>query len=81
VAVGYTDQDSTGANPNNFAVVRLNGTDGSLDGTFDGDGRKIVDFGADDRAAAVAIQPDGMIVAAGSRIAGLSDFVVARLTT
>jgi uncharacterized delta-60 repeat protein len=80
VAVGTTDQDGTRVNPNSFAVVRLTAA-GGLDDTFDGDGRKVVDFGADDRAAAVAVQPDGGIVVAGSRGAGLSDFAVARLTS
>src|ERR687897_450045 len=32
---------------------------GVLDPTFDGDGRQTVDFGADDRAHAVVVQPDG----------------------
>jgi uncharacterized delta-60 repeat protein len=54
---------------------------GALDTSFDGDGKVLADFakGADD-AHAVAIQPDGAIVAAGaasSRATG-SDFAVAR---
>jgi uncharacterized delta-60 repeat protein len=48
-----------------FAVARLN-PDGTLDTGFDGDGRLTTGFGGDDDAHAVAIQPDGKIVAAGS---------------
>lgn len=63
------------------ALVRYN-ANGSLDTSFDMDGKVIVDFGLSDYATAMAIQPnDGKIV-----IAGLSqnnsfvlDFAVARL--
>lgn len=47
-----------------FAVVRLN-SEGSVDTTFDGDGKQYVQFGqsgADDAATAVSVQPDGKIV-------------------
>ncbi len=48
-----------------FALARYN-TDGTLDTTFGGDGRVTTDFThGDDPANAVAIQPDGKIVAAG----------------
>jgi uncharacterized delta-60 repeat protein len=48
-----------------FAVNRYN-PDGTLDSTFDGDGRVITDFGYyNDAAYAVAVQPDGKIVVAG----------------
>jgi uncharacterized delta-60 repeat protein len=48
----------------------------SLDPTFDGDGKLLTDFGGRDSAAhAVAVQPDGKIVAAGD--AG-GDFALAR---
>ncbi len=39
---------------------------GELDPTFDGDGKLTTDFGAEEGAADVAVQPDGKIVAAGS---------------
>jgi uncharacterized delta-60 repeat protein len=49
---------------------------GALDPTFDGDGKLLTDFGGRDSAAhAVAVQPDGKIVAAG-RAGG--DFALAR---
>ena len=58
-----------------FAVARYN-TSGTLDNTFDGDGRVTTDFGATlDIAFAVAIQTDGKIVVAGT---DLSDFLLAR---
>jgi uncharacterized delta-60 repeat protein len=58
-----------------FGVARYR-VDGSLDPTFSGDGRVTTDFGfADDQAFALAIQPDGKIVAAG--VAG-QDFALAR---
>ena len=49
-----------------FAMVRYN-TDGSLDTTFDGDGKLIVDFGnTDDYVNDVKVQSDGVIVVTGS---------------
>lgn len=63
-----------------FAVVRYN-TDGSLDTTFDVDGRLTTSFGTSgDRAYSVVIQPDGKIVAAGSTTqpTTATDFAAAR---
>ncbi|HET6771326.1 MAG TPA: delta-60 repeat domain-containing protein [Actinomycetota bacterium] len=51
--------------PHDFALARYT-TDGSLDPTFDGDGKVKTDFGGPDEANAVALQGDGKIVAAGS---------------
>ena len=50
--------------PPDFGVVRFN-VNGPLDGTFSGNGRVTTDFGAGEIARAVAVQPDGKIVAAG----------------
>lgn len=51
---------------NEFAVVRYN-TDGSLDQSFSGDGKLLVDFGPGHSSAqAVAIQSDGKIVVGGN---------------
>ena len=63
-----------------FAVARYN-TDGSLDATFDGDGRASTDLngGASDQAFAVAIQGDGKIVVGG--FSGSADFAVVRYHT
>lgn len=70
-----------------FAVVRLN-TNGSLDTTFSTDGKATVAFDAggtlDDRAAGLAIQPDGSIVLVGyakTAFNGACDFAIARLMT
>jgi uncharacterized delta-60 repeat protein len=65
-----------------FAVVRYN-TDGSLDTTFDGDGKLTTDFGASgEQAFAVAIQSNGKIVAAGGTLPGSDyDFALARYNT
>ena len=68
---------SNGSN-SDFALARYN-TDGSLDLTFDNDGRLLTDFGgADDIANAVAIQSDGKIVAAGQSADPVNDIAVAR---
>lgn len=68
---------SNGSN-SDFALARYN-TDGSLDLTFDNDGRLLTDFGAaDDIANAVAIQTDGKIVAAGQSADPVNDIAVAR---
>ena len=55
----------------NFAVFRYN-SDGSLDTTFDGDGKLSVGFfdNIDDYATSVVIQPDGKIIVAGYLLNG-----------
>jgi uncharacterized delta-60 repeat protein len=63
-----------------FALARYDG-DGTLDTTFGIDGRVTTAFfGYGDLAYALAIQPDGKIVAAGTAymINGYSDFALAR---
>ncbi|MCC7306375.1 MAG: PxKF domain-containing protein [Acidobacteria bacterium] len=62
-----------------FAIVRYN-SDGSLDTTFDGDGKVTTPIGSSfDGAYSVAIQPDGKIVAAGyTDNAFDTDFAIAR---
>ena len=65
-----------------FAVARYN-SDGTLDATFDADGKVTTNFGStNDYAYAVAIQSDGKIVVAGyAGTATLNDFAVARYNT
>ena len=61
VVSGYTNGGSTGYD---FALARYN-PNGSLDTSFDGDGKVTTDFGSDDGGCSVALQPDGKIVVMG----------------
>jgi uncharacterized delta-60 repeat protein len=80
IAAGSTIPRGTGSSV--FALARYN-TDGTLDSTFDGDGKVITDFAADwDEAFGLALQGDGKIVAAGrSYVSGITDFALARYNT
>ena len=79
VVAGYTDAGTAGGiDTFDFAVARLN-ADGTLDNTFSGNGKFTYNFGNDDRAAAVAVQPDGKIVVVGSWDGGAADMVAIRL--
>jgi len=83
VAAGFTvcEPCAGPTEPHDFALARYN-MDGSLDTTFDGDGRVTTDFaGGSDEAFAVAIQSDGKIVAAGSASISGVDFALARYNT
>ena len=76
VAAGWT----IAGNDKDFELMRYN-TDGTLDTKFDGNGKQATEFGGSDSAAAVAVQADGSIVAAGSTSAGIEDsfdFALAR---
>src|SRR5262245_40493594 len=75
VVAGYTNLFGR----NDALVLRFN-SNGSLDTTFDGDGRRIFINGGDDRIQAVAVQPsDGKIVAAGhTTLFGTNDIFVLR---
>jgi uncharacterized delta-60 repeat protein len=65
IVVGGTAETPTAATNRDFAVARFN-SDGSFDTTFDGDGYAITDFALrEDGLNDIAIQSDGMIVAAG----------------
>jgi uncharacterized delta-60 repeat protein len=76
VAAGARSLSDTG---NDFAVMRFN-TDGSLDASFDGDGKQAIDlttgFREDllDEAQGVAVQADGKIVLGGTTQHGPPDF-------
>lgn len=71
---------SKGAGYADFAVARLQ-PNGSLDSSFGVGGRVVLDItGGEDICRAVALQPDGKIVVAGSSPgASGSDFSIARL--
>ncbi len=62
---------------NDVVVARYN-LDGSLDTTFDGDGKAVTEFAGDDYAMAVAIQPDGKILVTGMTWGMNQDFIVGR---
>jgi uncharacterized delta-60 repeat protein len=71
VAVGSTRSGD-------FALARYN-ADGTLDTSFSNDGRQITDVsGGMDTAEAVAVQPDGKLVVAGSANGSSSVFAVVR---
>jgi uncharacterized delta-60 repeat protein len=76
VAAGCTSCFSSSSD---FALVRYN-SDGSLDGSFDGEGNVKTDFaGGDDQAFALAILSDGRLVTAGGvSVSGGVDFGLAR---
>jgi uncharacterized delta-60 repeat protein len=75
VVAGYSNNGSN----DDFALVRYN-TDGSLDNTFDSDGKVTTAIGSgDDDGNSVAIQSDGKIVVAGYSYNGSSnDFALVR---
>ena len=78
VAAGYSYNGSN----YDFAIVRYN-TDGSLDTTFDTDGKVTTPIASgDDRAYSVVLQSDGKIVAAGYSYNGSdNDFAIVRYNT
>jgi uncharacterized delta-60 repeat protein len=78
VVTGYTHN---GAN-NDFTLLRFN-TNGTPDVSFSGDGKLTTAFGAgDDAAYALALQPDGKIIVAGSTFGGSDkEPAMARYTT
>jgi len=61
-----------------FALIRLD-RDGQLDPTFGTGGRVLTDFaGKSETIYAIALQPDGKIVAAGTTTGASNDFALAR---
>ncbi len=72
---------STGSN-SDFCLARYN-ADGSLDTGFNGSGKVVTPIGSsDDYAYALAVQPDGRLVAAGTcASSGNYDFCLARYNT
>ncbi len=76
--IGY----HVGNDNSDFATLRYN-VDGSLDSTFNGDGKSIMSFGIGNAfGSSIALQPDGKILLAGSAFNGNdSDFALARITS
>ncbi|MEZ4706807.1 MAG: clostripain-related cysteine peptidase [Caldilineaceae bacterium] len=70
---------TNGANGLDVAIARYN-SDGSLDTSFDGDGKVITAFGPGaDRFPVIAVQRDGkLVVAGGTDNGGNTDFALAR---
>jgi uncharacterized delta-60 repeat protein len=79
LAAGYTAGASSPTTGSDFALVRLN-VDGSLDTSFDGDGKVVTPVGTDEDAAfAMALQGDGKVVLGGRSLGGAGyDFALAR---
>ena len=75
VVGGFANNGATAG----FALARYN-SDGSLDTSFNGNGKVFTDFGVTSVSSGLAIQSDGKIVAAGyvAQSGGLDDFAVAR---
>jgi uncharacterized delta-60 repeat protein len=74
VVAGYSFTGSA----NIFAIARYN-LNGSLDNTFDGDGKVTTAIGLDDIAFSMVVQPDNKLVLAGrSNNGSNNDFAVAR---
>jgi uncharacterized delta-60 repeat protein len=83
VVAGFANALSgSGGLGGDFAMVRYN-TDGSLDTSFDGDGKVITEVGSfSGPAFAVALQSDGKIVVAGRASTGThDDFALVRYNT
>lgn len=80
VLAGSQSVPETGTN--DMAVARLN-SNGSLDGTFGEDGKKLIDFsGANDYATCLLILPGGGILLGGlSATSGSDDFTFALLNS
>lgn len=73
--------DAIGATTIDFTVFRFN-ADGSLDNSFDGDGKVQINFGASSPSSAndLILDPNGRIVLAGfATIASKNQFAIARL--
>ena len=77
VALGSSSPTET-SSERDFALARFNGN-GGLDKTFSGDGRQMTDFGANEFLSGATTQPDGKVVAIGTRYAnGSGNFALAR---
>ncbi|MDQ5824885.1 MAG: hypothetical protein M3441_11875 [Chloroflexota bacterium] len=68
---------ATAGYPTDFAVLRYD-SKGKLDKKFGKGGIVTTDFGGDDSASAVTIQPDGKIVVVGNGVMGDNDYAIAR---
>lgn len=65
LAAGYTGQD--------IALIRYN-SNGTLDLTFNGSGKKSIDFGQSESASTLTVQPDGKLLLGGVSYDAGNDF-------
>lgn len=77
IIAGFDGQGFDRINGDAFILLRYN-PDGTLDKTFDGDGRVATDVGNFEGLGQVLIQPDGKIIAIGTRYNGKADISVFR---
>ena len=75
--IGSDGMILVGDRNSDFALMRYN-ADGTLDTTFDGDGKVTTDFGGNDIIFSMAVQSDGKIVVSGT---SSGDFALARYNT
>ncbi|MES2516291.1 MAG: T9SS type A sorting domain-containing protein [Bacteroidota bacterium] len=82
VVAGYSDSDTSGALNLDFALIRYN-IDGSLDNTFDNDGKVTTAIGIEeDRITSITLQGDGKILVAGYSYNGsFYEFAIVRYNT
>ena len=75
VSAGYTYRNTA----NDFAVVRFN-SNGSLDSSFDGDGKVNSDFAITEQAQETLVQTDGKTIVVGTAVntSGNFDFALTR---
>jgi uncharacterized delta-60 repeat protein len=76
IVAGYSNTLGT----QDFVVLRYTGN-GTLDTTFNSTGRRVTDLGGDDRAAALALQGDEIVVAGATNVFGTFDFALVRYTS
>jgi uncharacterized delta-60 repeat protein/uncharacterized repeat protein (TIGR02059 family) len=84
VGESFSSADMAVSGGQDFVIVRYN-TDGTLDTSFDSDGKIVADFGGSDSAHSVTLQSDGKIVVTGSSSpaggSGGGDVIVVRYNT
>ena len=75
VVAGYVDNANPATSEKSLVLLRYNAFNGSLDTDFSGDGASIVSYGNGIRAAALARQSDGKLLAAGWTATSTTDEV------
>ncbi|HRK30668.1 MAG TPA: hypothetical protein PLD59_06270, partial [Tepidisphaeraceae bacterium] len=78
IVVAGTSSSGAGSNARKFAVARVN-SNGTLDGTFSGDGKTLIDWGINADAQAVAIDGSLIYVGGYKDLGSSGQFALARL--